>query len=85
MGELHSLEKNTVVVVCVLFSVHDVAAIGGDPTRYVGDDARCIGARDQQCSADCHKRGDDGNRTHDIYLAKVALCQLSYVPVIRSS
>lgn len=24
--------------------------------------------------------GDDGNRTHDIYLAKVALCQLSYVP-----
>ena len=25
--------------------------------------------------------GDDGNRTHDIYLAKVALCQLSYVPL----
>ncbi len=25
--------------------------------------------------------GDEGNRTPDIYLAKVALCQLSYVPV----
>jgi hypothetical protein len=25
-------------------------------------------------------RGDEGNRTPDIYLAKVALCQLSYVP-----
>jgi len=24
--------------------------------------------------------GDDGNRTHDIYLAKVALCQLTSVP-----
>jgi hypothetical protein len=24
--------------------------------------------------------GDEGNRTPDIYLAKVALCQLSYVP-----
>ncbi len=26
--------------------------------------------------------GDEGNRTLDIYLAKVALCQLSYVPEI---
>ena len=26
------------------------------------------------------ERGDEGNRTPDIYLAKVALCQLSYVP-----
>ena len=24
--------------------------------------------------------GDEGNRTPDIHLAKVALCQLSYVP-----
>ena len=30
----------------------------------------------------CFASGDDGNRTHDIYLAKVALCQLSYVPVM---
>ena len=27
--------------------------------------------------------GDEGNRTPDIYLAKVALCQLSYVPALR--
>ena len=26
--------------------------------------------------------GDDGNRTHDLLLAKQALYQLSYVPVI---
>ena len=30
-----------------------------------------------------HDGGDEGNRTPDIYLAKVALCQLSYVPALR--
>ena len=29
--------------------------------------------------------GDEGNRTPDIYLAKVALCQLSYVPVLAAA
>jgi hypothetical protein len=24
--------------------------------------------------------GDDGNRTHDLFIANEALCQLSYVP-----
>ena len=32
-----------------------------------------------------NKSGDEGNRTPDIYLAKVALCQLSYVPALRFS
>ena len=32
-----------------------------------------------------HFCGDEGNRTLDIYLAKVALCQLSYVPERETS
>ena len=31
-------------------------------------------------SLTCTRGGDDGSRTHDLFIANEALCQLSYVP-----
>ena len=80
VSELHTLEEHGVFGVGVLFGMDDISAHGSHPGCDGGNDARFVGARDKENGRRVHSGGDDGNRTHDLLLAKQALYQLSYVP-----
>src|SRR5690606_11797301 len=67
----------------------DVEDVGVTPAR---EETGVLGAHGPRLRADDRcglvdqalRGGDDGNRTHDLRLAKPPLCQLSYVPVSGS-
>ena len=80
MCELNTLEEHRIRIIGVLFCVNNVSANRSDPGGYGSDNALAIRARNEQDGGGIQSGGDDGNRTHDLLLAKQALYQLSYVP-----
>ena len=82
MCELNTLKEHGVFGVGVLLGVHDVSANRCNPSCNRSNNAGLVGARDQKNGRRVHSGGDDGNRTHDLLLAKQALYQLSYVPEV---
>ncbi len=48
MGEHHTLEEHRVLVVAVLLGIFDVAAHSRDPACNVGNDARTVGAGNEE-------------------------------------
>jgi len=57
MGELNTLEKHGVLLVGVLFGVHDVAAHRGHPGSHSSNNARLVGARNKKNSSLIHRLG----------------------------
>ena len=80
MSELDALKEHRIGGVRVLLGVDDVAPRRSDPAGDRRHDSGAIGTRDEEHGDGIHDGGDDGNRTHDLLLAKQALYQLSYVP-----
>ena len=51
---LHTCEEHVFDVVNVLVEIDDVAAVDGDEVRYLGQDARSVGAVEQEFCCDAH-------------------------------